>query len=609
VRKYKPLAFKSDAIAPQHAVLLGTDDSGGSTLLPLPVPPAGPAPAPPPGDRPSRPIDTLPAIVAATLLDKNPWDLDLTLAPAPGADDSSALVAVRYLAEWTGAALPATTTVIATLHPDGSIGPVDGLLDRARAQLVAGHTRIAIAAGQAAELQALSTQPGIELVEVDDLHAAYRAATGKLIPAPVPVSREEMALDEATAKLLDERYKQWQQRLAADWASILQLESAGRMPLSLSRLRDQSKELGQSAEQLRKRGLVGVAYARMFAASLYASTATQAYDVLTKVQANKIDDAIALLARHDNVAAVTGDTLAKVGARTPRTIGGYVQVLGAFRAALRGWTFEAFATQALTMAKAHLKQLSGKSTAELGSDETAQRVVSVVVPTLLYVGRTISDNTLATEQLDFVGATDVELAFDVARVGKMPALLDDAAASETARVEKVFVRPIAERDKVAIDEATRRAAILEPDYLVAYTMTHLPPASTPVQLRARWGETSVASFLMGLARSWVAVAMTASLLAKYESLGVELDPDGSGRIAKIRHDQAFATLLAVAERSARQHARAARIATGTIPIPARLAYQSATVDAAGSLDDRFDALSQFWASSAYSELAILLARN
>jgi hypothetical protein len=68
-------------------------------------------------------------------------------------------------------------------------------------------------------------------------------------------------------------------------------------------------------------------------------------------------------------------------------------------------------------------------------------------------------------------------------------------------------------------------------------------------------------------------------------------------------------MLASAERSARASARAARIATGSIPVQAKLAYQQASIARAGDLHDKLDALSHYWTSSAYSQTAVMLARN
>jgi hypothetical protein len=56
-------------------------------------------------------------------------------------------------------------------------------------------------------------------------------------------------------------------------------------------------------------------------------------------------------------------------------------------------------------------------------------------------------------------------------------------------------------------------------------------------------------------------------------------------------------------------ARAAQIATGAIPVQAKIAYQLATTLETGSIDDQLDALANLWAATAFSEAAVVLARN
>ena len=84
---------------------------------------------------------------------------------------------------------------------------------------------------------------------------------------------------------------------------------------------------------------------------------------------------------------------------------------------------------------------------------------------------------------------------------------------------------------------------------------------------------------------------------------------GDGLKAFVEHDKAFLHVLAAAERSARASAHAARVATGAIPVQAKLAYQLASVERDGDLGDELDALAEFWASSAFSQTAVMLARN
>jgi hypothetical protein len=113
---------------------------------------------------------------------------------------------------------------------------------------------------------------------------------------------------------------------------------------------------------------------------------------------------------------------------------------------------------------------------------------------------------------------------------------------------------------------------------------------------------------MSLASSELAYFGSAQLIAKYYSLDVHTDKT-TGKADRVEHEKAFATMLANAERNARENARAARIATGGIPVQAKLAYQLASIERDGDLDERVDALSQFWAASAFSQTAMMLARN
>jgi len=81
---------------------------------------------------------------------------------------------------------------------------------------------------------------------------------------------------------------------------------------------------------------------------------------------------------------------------------------------------------------------------------------------------------------------------------------------------------------------------------------------------------------------------SAGLIAKYYSLGVHTDE--AGKADKVEYAKAFDNMLATAERNARASARAARIATGAIPVQAKLAYQVAMVERGGELDEKLDAL-------------------
>ncbi len=159
------------------------------------------------------------------------------------------------------------------------------------------------------------------------------------------------------------------------------------------------------------------------------------------------------------------------------------------------------------------------------------------------------------------------------------------------------------------DDFTRqRAAMVEPDYLLSYLNSRLQNANGTIsKLKDEWGENSIQWGLMQLAGSQLAYFRSAVLIAKYYSLGVHRDE--AGRATAVEYEKAFVNMLARAEHNARASARAARIATGNIPVQAKLAYQVGQHAREGTMDDKMHALQAYWSSSAYSQAAVMLARN
>ena len=608
---YAPLGIKDDAKAPNQAVILGTDDKSGSTIIPLPAAPStvqvggtALATAPNPEQTVQVTGGTSPqarasvwtsAIVAASVLDKDVTDFTFS---ATGPDIDGALLAAGFLAAMTGAPVDDKVTMAGTINPDGTIGPVDGIpatflgaIDQGKKRLgyPSGMRMAKSASGELVDVVALAKAHGAEAVEIADVHDAYRLLTGKDLPVPVPVPAAEMALDKATTDALEARYKDWQQRVAADWSTLVQLDTAGRLPATLRALRDYAKRNAEAAEALHKRGLAAAAYSRMIAASVFASATTRAYDLLSKVQSGKVKVAIDAVKALDHRA--TGDVLAKINVLRPTTLGGQLQMLAAFQAALRGSVYEEMAATAIAGTTTYLESASSLSPAELGSPDTADKVMSALAQTLLYVTRATAETTLATDELELGDAPAVPYTASLPPVQRATASFSSAAAAGIAYVDVLL--------DIKDDEARKRVALYEPDYLVGYVTLKVGAAAS--------SEPSLPQGLVKLAASELAYYDAAALIAKYHSLGVHTGDDGN--VDAVAHDKAFIHLLAAAERNARASAHAAKIATGAIPVQAKLAYQLATVEREGDLDDKLDALAEFWTSSAFSQAAVMFARN
>jgi hypothetical protein len=539
--------------------------------------------------------------------------------PAGGTDDASAsaLLAAGFLAALTGVPVDPAATLTGMLAPDGTIGPVAGLPERALGAIAHGKTRIGYPAGlrrarsqvtgKDVDIVELARQHRVEAVEIADIHDAYRLLTRRQLPAPVPVPEADMALDPPTRRALEARYRDWQSRVAGEWAALLQLEQAGRIPPTIEQMMRLARARSDQAEALRRRDELVAAYGRMAAAWIYARSANDTHTVLARVTAGDIDGALATLATLDTAEERTRATLEQLGATQPTTLGGQLAMIEALQVALRGWATHASAAAAIAETTQHVQDLRGKARSVLGAPATADAVATAVGPAVLRVLRTVAEATLAAQLLALEPELGPEYRCAPAELSRLAAGFQAAAAAELRYLDRLLVEPLARRTGLAPDVARRRLAAVEPDFLLATALAGVPDEGLLRDLVAAWGADSSGASALRLASQLAAHHEAALVVAKYGSL--EVRADDAGKITSVGQAPAFRRQLASAGLRARASARAARIATGTIPVQARLAYQLARVDAAGDLDDQIYALSSLWTSTAFSQTAVMLARN
>ena len=659
VKTYGPLGIKADAKAPHQAVILGTDTKDGSTVLTLPAAQANAhvdamfvrmgGGVPPSGGLTPVKLATAPnadqsvqvgiieemaggtgpqwragvwvsAIVAANLLDKDLTDFTFSAASGGFIDGASAsgLMAAGFLATMTGAAIDPTATMTGTIDPDGTIGPVDGIPEKFLGAIVNGKKKLGYpigmrmahneASGQVVDLEQLAASHGAEAVEIADVHEAYKLLTGKQLPEAVPVAEADMALDAATTKALEAKYAHWQKEVGERWATIVQLDSAGRLPKTLVQMRDYSKKFVDAAEKLHKQGRAASAYLRILTAAIYTRATTDTYELLSKVQAADLAGAEALVAKLGERAKEAAKVLDEIGSGKPSTLGGHLTMMAAFKTALESWVALSTTDKAIATVQEGLKALSSKSKAELGGPAVADALAAGLAPAAVYSATASMRAAVAHEELEIQASASVDYMCSVPNVRRMATSFQSAATAGLNYFDTLLVEPLAKSANLSEDVARERIAYIEPDYLVAWMTSRLAQSDAlPRELQAKWGEHSLAWSLLSLAGSELAYYDSAALITKYYSLGVKTDDNG--KTTGLEYEKAFDNMLASAERTARASARAARIATGAIPVQAKLSYQAALVAREGDLDDKLDALAQFWASSAMSQTAVMLARN
>jgi len=645
---YAPLGLVADARQPGRLVLLGTDATDGSTVLPVPLAPrpvvvdaliepsdggaavdaaitVAVAPAAP-GATARGVVDEgggaaawSAALVAAAAVGKDLAALSVSATPAGATDDAggSAALAAGMVAAITGAQIDPSAALVGAIAPNGTIGTVAGIPERWLAATARGKKRLGYprgarlsrsrATGQQVDLVELARQHGAVAVEVGDLGEAYRLLTRTALPATLPVDEAELAIEPETAALLESQYVAWRHRLSGEWAAVLQLDQVGRLPAPLRRLAELARRHSARAEALHRTGQRATSSDLVVAAWIDAAAANATYGVVTRLAAGDVDGAVAAVAALDPGDTAIAAALGRIGALRPSTLAGHLAMLAAFQAALSAWSDHLVAAELLGAVTPIVAQLRGKPTSELAAPATAERIAHALAPAARIAFRAVAEAGRADDQLELAPEHGVAYSVAPASLSPVAGPLRAAAVASLAQIDAVLVAPLARRAGITEDAARLQLATAEPAYLVATALARRAKDGLPARLAASWGEHSIAASLLALADGALAYHSAASVLAAHDAFA--LRADDAGRPAPAERGDALRGSLDGAARAARSGARAARIATGAIPVQARLAYQRASIAATGEADDQLAALTALWTASAWCEAAVTLARN
>jgi hypothetical protein len=555
----------------------------------------------------------LSAFVAATTLNKDLTDFTFTADASGNVDGASAsgLMTAGFLAAITGTEIDADATMTGIINPDGTIGPVGGIPHKFEALLEKGKKRLGYPIGmrmsedfnthQMVDLQQLAKNGGAKAVEVADVYAAYELMTGQKMARPVPVDESDMELEDEVIAAYDAKYTAWQQLLMQNWDMLLELDSMGQLPAGLIAVAQVAQDEASIAEKLRKEGFAPSAYKHIVQAWTYAAAAAATSEIITQVKAGDFAGAKVTLQNIEALANTTESVLREVGEMKPDTMGGHLQMLSSYDRAVAGLAAYFQATTSAQYAEMYLDQLSYVPASDLATFDVAEQTVQVVAPTVLTIARAVANTLQASESKEIEGVKSLDYMCSLPNVKRLAASYQSAAAANVTYFEALV--------GVTDDNTRNQVVMMEPDYLTAYIAANLPNMPGSAQtLKDEWKEDSLSWRLMTLSAAQLAYFKASTLISKWYSLGVQNDWL-TGRATSVEHEKAFLNMLSTAEKKARENARAAKVATGSIPVQARIAYQNARVLREGDLADKLDALEAFWQSSAYSQTAVMLARN
>ncbi|MCB9876863.1 MAG: FHA domain-containing protein [Planctomycetes bacterium] len=492
------------------------------------------------------------------------------------------------------------TTMTGTINPDGSAGPVGGIVQKMNGAAKDGIKRFGFPMGarnhqdmrdgRIVDLFDVGKELGLEVREIHDVFEAYEFLTDDKLERPAPVPEAAMELDSSTAGLLRSKNQKW--------TAIVEGEIAGLKTAA----RGMSQQLAQRVQPFAQAADEAFAKARGFEqsdfltsafdsyvqAAVAAGTTKSAAQFLKALAANDTD---AMLNQVDEAAAVRGKLNAMLSETELRaktqTGGGQINTLRAYQAAV--------------IADAYRSQAEG-------ADDTARRILKLqkdgkasqdqvdAIPDLLFealraysVAKTMLE--VAEDQRAFGNEEGQSPPIELAAIGRSAAAYGSAAGAVLQYLESLVVDSAAEEAGIDKQTAKNRLANNDTDYLLASRAVNIAEG-----LEGKAAETN----MLRLAAGSMAFLKGASLVNKYYSLGGQRDQAGN---LTLSNRKALSAQLDLARRLARESAAKAQRAVGFVPIAARLAYQLGVARREGNDEDKLSALEAYWESAFWSELA------
>lgn len=563
----------------------------------------------------------LSSFIAASSLNKDLTDFEFRASAAGRIDGPSAgaLMTVGFLASIIGDEVDPKATMTGTVNPDGTVGTVGGIVHKFTKALEEGKTRVGYPVGrrydvdmntnERVDLEQLARDAGGEAREIKDIWEAYEFLTGKPLPAPVAIDEREMRVDDGVEQAFKERYDNWKAAFEADFNELVDLYAQGQLTGGTLTLAEEAQRLFNEAENLLGQGMTPSAYNRIVDAVSYAATARLVWALQFHVASGNIDEAMNTLNAFTASIDETRAAMDKVGAIVPGTLGGHLQMISAFQAAITGWGFNFYGSAALMDAANYLNQLYKVPPAYLSDPALQDELFNNVIGGALTMANSFVASQKALEAIDIEGVQSINYRCSLPSARRLAKSYSSAATANMAYFESIAVDPYAQSAGVHPDQARNYLMMVNNDYLVAYHAMAMPDhQGMPSELKDAWGENSLPWSLGVLSGALLSYFKVSLLVAQEYSLQVNYDWI-SGQPTGVVHEKAFISAMNNAEKKARQHAHSAKVATGEIPIQSKIHYQNAVVLREGNISDKLRALQLFWMSSMYSQTATMLARN
>jgi hypothetical protein len=537
--------------------------------------------------------DWMAVITASLLIGENPSNYEFSFDQAGLFDGPSAgaLMTVAVLAALLGDEVDPAMTMTGTVNPDGSVGPVGGIPHKIEGAAAAGKTTVLVpgsqrydydyALGQSVDVVQVGQSLGVEVKLVSDIYEAYRLLTGSEIPTPESAGNAEMpgsAFDKLRAG-------------ATKWIGIYQQEvnDFNSLPAEIQDLRVDTIGLADyyasEAGQYLDQGQSAAAYENAFNAAVWSRIAREFAELDNLYYyGGGIDPMIARV--NSSQAALThlSAVQQRLEAETPRTASDQIAIMDAF-------SYVSVAYGLIYQAESSIDDLNSNP------DYTEQDLLDTIYAASYFY---IYADLYLTQAEDIFGigtgfGTAAPPSLDV-----LTAISDTMRRGSDANItyfEATQIDPWAEENGIHPNVAKLIIQQADQAYLTAVAASYGSADLAAGMLKPE------AQAAVNLGSSLTAFSQSASLIAKYESLGAQWDENGY--VAGFTYEAALADMLDLADQRARMWLSAV---ADEDPVMSLYYYENARLLRTGDAEEQLQALNYYWKSAIISEsLAIFTA--
>ncbi len=511
------------------------------------------------------------------------------------------LTTAAMLALLRGKSIPQDTTMTGTINPDGTAGPVTGIVQKMEGAKQAGIKRFGFPlgcrnhkdqkTGQDVDLLLVGQKLGLEVKEIGDIHEAYEFLTRDKLPRTEPIAEAEMEPALATQTLLRTKLATWKSRVEREAAGLRnEVKATGVPPPVYAHLMAEADKAFETAKRDERNGFLMPAlqgYVQTVSAFAGATQTVSAYAHMFKGDQGGLVEAIQSAAAIGSEVTAFGQQLELKALRQTR--GGQLTSSKVCTTYVKARAAALIADDFAAPAVAVLKKIQEKK-GQLKGENLESLMTRITLP-LIYYDLSKVQLEFTRDMQDFIAEEGEAKSLSTRSVSRAVTSYASLATAVLAYFDALITEEVAKGKGLSIEEAKALIANREADYYLAQKAKLLAESQD---------RSSDGAKLIRLAAAGYAFLDGAKLVNKWYSLGAGFDARGG---VVLENRRALTAQLDLARRNAREAAARAKASAGFVPTPARLAYQIANARREGNDEEKLAALASYWQASLWSELA------